>query len=302
VEGLEAAVGEIFAGAAPVRIEHRPYGFRTSFPIAKVDVRFADGTTVRLLAKNVSREGLDHTGLSAKPESIYDGRREIDVYERILAGSALGTPAYHGSAGSWLLLEEVAGVELWQVGEIELWEEAARWLSRMHERLRDARSPHLLAYDEQFLHAWLERAQAFVGGAVLRRVAARYGELVDALVALPRTFIHGEFYASNVLVAPTDGGVRISAVDWEMAGVGPGLLDLAALTSGGWSEDVVYRLAAAYEGQARQPSHRLLEALDLCRLHLAVQWLGWSASWSPPAEHAQDWLGELARLADKLDL
>ena len=28
------------------------------------------------------------------------------------------------------------------------------------------------------------------------------------------------------------------------------------------------------------------------RLHLAVQWLGWSRDWTPPREHATDWLGE----------
>jgi hypothetical protein len=33
-----------------------------------------------------------------------------------------------------------------------------------------------------------------------------------------------------------------------------------------------------------------------------VQWLGWSPDWSPPAEHAHDWLGEALHLADKLGL
>jgi hypothetical protein len=45
-----------------------------------------------------------------------------------------------------------------------------------------------------------------------------------------------------------------------------------------------------------------LVALDHCRLHLAVQWLGWSPGWSPPPEHAQDWLGEALGLAEKLGL
>ncbi len=45
-----------------------------------------------------------------------------------------------------------------------------------------------------------------------------------------------------------------------------------------------------------------LTALDYCRLHLAVQWSGWSSGWSPPAEHVQDWLGEALSLAEKLGL
>ncbi len=46
----------------------------------------------------------------------------------------------------------------------------------------------------------------------------------------------------------------------------------------------------------------LLENLDYCHLHLAVLWLGWSAEWSPPQNHAHDWLAEALRLADKLGL
>jgi hypothetical protein len=40
--------------------------------------------------------------------------------------------------------------------------------------------------------------------------------------------------------------------------------------------------------------------LNTCRLHLAVQWLGWSNEWSPPQEHRQDWLAEAIELADRL--
>ena len=299
---LETAVATVFADAAPVTIEHRPYPFRTSFALAEVDLWFADGTDLRLLAKNVSRDSLDGAAADAKPEWVHDARREIAVYERILSRSDLGTPRVYGAAGPWLLLEKLDAVELWQVGDVELWEEAARWLARMHERLREAWSPYLLAHDAPFLHGWLERAREFVGGAVLDRVAAHYHALVRELLSFPQTFVHGEFYPSNVLVGATEGGVRISPVDWEMAGRGPGLLDLAALTTGGWSHEVVRRIAAAYEGRAGEPSGELMNALDLCRLHLAVQWLGWSPNWSPPPEHAQDWLAELTRLADKLGL
>jgi hypothetical protein len=30
--------------------------------------------------------------------------------------------------------------------------------------------------------------------------------------------------------------------------------------------------------------------------------LGWASRWSPPPEHAQDWLGEALGLAEKLGL
>ena len=98
-------------------------------------------------------------------------------------------------------------------------------------------------------------------------------------------------------------------VDWEMAAVGPGLVDLAALTAGGWTADERTALALAYHAALAQAGgpppareEEFLTALDYCRLHLAVQWSGWSSGWSPPAEHAQDWLGEALSLAEKLGL
>jgi hypothetical protein len=93
-----------------------------------------------------------------------------------------------------------------------------------------------------------------------------------------------------------------------MAAVGPGLVDLAALVAGGWSAQERTALAMAYfeESTLRDAGWsgeaQFLSALDYCRLHLAVQWLGWSPAWSPPPEHAHDWLREALGLAEKLEL
>jgi thiamine kinase-like enzyme len=105
------------------------------------------------------------------------------------------------------------------------------------------------------------------------------------------------------------GDVRVCPVDWEMAAVGPGLIDLAALTAGGgWAAEEKTALAMAYhaalaprEGWPPEPD-AFLAALDCCSLHLAVQWLGWSPRWAPPPEQAQDWLEEALGLAEKLGL
>jgi hypothetical protein len=43
-------------------------------------------------------------------------------------------------------------------------------------------------------------------------------------------------------------------------------------------------------------------ALDYCRLHIAIQWLGWAPNWSPPVENAHDWLNEALHLAEKIAL
>ena len=296
-----AAVAHAFDGQSPRIRAQRPYPYRTSFPLVELAVELAGGEPLSLIAKNVCRGQLDGPALRAKPEHVWHPRREIDVYELVLSSAGLGTPRWYGTAGSWLVLEKVVGSELWQVGDLALWEQAARWLRSMHEGLRDARTPSLLVHDERYLRTWLRRAREFTRDSVLDRVAARFDEVIERTLALPRGFVHGEFYASNVIVATTAAGVRVCPVDWEMAAVGPLVCDLAALTTGKWSDEAVRRLAAAYDGAA-EPPETLLDALDVARLHLAIQWLGWSADWSPPPDHAQDWLGELGRLADKLEL
>jgi hypothetical protein len=44
------------------------------------------------------------------------------------------------------------------------------------------------------------------------------------------------------------------------------------------------------------------EGLLCCQFQLAIQWLGWSRNWHPPAEHQTDWLGEASAAAVALGL
>ena len=67
-------------------------------------------------------------------------------------------------------------------------------------------------------------------------------------------------------------------------------------------DDPAYFTESMAHGAGWQDAERFLSSLDYCRLHLAVQWLGWSPSWTPPPEHAQDWLNEALDLAEKLEL
>ena len=125
---------------------------------------------------------------------------------------------------------------------------------------------------------------------------ARYDLVIDRLTRLPRTMIHGEFCPSNILVGQTAAGPEILPVDWEMAGVGPGLMDLADLTAGKWSEterqSIVDSYRQALPPGAAPPPDEFDAALDARRLHKAMQWLGWAPDWEPPKEHRHDWLGE----------
>ncbi len=61
-------------------------------------------------------------------------------------------------------------------------------------------------------------------------------------------------------------------------------------------------LAGAVQPGGVPPLAEPDEALDYCRLHQAVQWLGWSANWSAPPDQTHDWLAQAMELAKKLRL
>jgi aminoglycoside phosphotransferase len=276
-------------GRQVTTVERSPSPYRTSFPLEELRVELADGTSLALVRKDLRRSALGAIACRVKPEFLHDPRREIEAY-RLLAGRRLGTPACYGAGRDWILLEKVPGVELAQIGATEDWQRAARWLARLHETFAAAppSSPLLLDHDAAYYRLWPQRAAA--RAPEVAWIADRYEPVVEQLVALPKTLIHGEFYASNVLVA----GERVAPVDWETAAVGAGLVDLAALVTG-WNGDERAAIVAAYPGADDA-------ALAACRLHLALQWLGWSSDWTPPAAQAFDWLGEARETAERLGL
>lgn len=303
--------------------------YSTSFAIEELMVHLEDGTSLRLLFKDLSRQAMLESARRVKPTFLYDPLREIETYRSILGPGRFDTAICYGAIVEprteryGLFLEKVPGLELYQVGDLATWQRVAGWLALMHSRFARrsealTRVAPLLRYNAGFYRLWANRARASLDPARLRlsRDARRgmeqlfedYDRVIGQLVALPVTFLHGEFYASNVLVQEAGEDLRVCPVDWEMAAVGPGFIDLAALTAGGWTADERKALALAYHS-ALVPRENwppapdaFLAALDYCRLHLAVQWLGWSTGWSPPPEQAQDWLGEALALGEKLGL
>ncbi|MBI4870262.1 MAG: phosphotransferase [Candidatus Riflebacteria bacterium] len=308
------------------RLQVHPVPQQSSFALREVVAETSGGETVRLILKELGSGAMLPDARRAKPPFVHDPRREEVVYGEFLPDGPSGTAHCYGifvdetSNRRWLCLERVLGVELYQVGDFSAWQDAARWLAVLHARFaRDRtawadRSDSLLRHDEPYLRLWLKRARTFLKTAelapetrgALKRLARVHDVVVSRLLSLPATLIHGDCYASNVLVADLERGRRICPVDWEMAGLGPGLLDLAALVSGRWSEEQRTALAAAYHAEACRPGPgsltfaETLEALDCCRLQVALQHLGWSADWTPPASQLHDWLGEALALSERL--
>jgi aminoglycoside phosphotransferase (APT) family kinase protein len=286
-------------------IARRQNAYCSSFAVEDIDLTFDEGGPLSLVFKDTAASALTAEAAGAKPAALLDPDRELEAY-RVLGPAGLQVPACYGAVAEprigrhWLFLEAVDGVPLWQVSERDAWDGAARWLGELHGGGPPPRYRHLLRYDAAYFRRWIDRAVAFVADGSLAAVAAGWDRVVDRLTAWPPTLVHGEFYPSNLLVRRG----AVVPVDWEMAGVGPGLLDVAALISGDWDAAERERLALVYLDSlptARRPQPEVfLDALAYCRLHVAVQWLGWSQDWSPPAEHAHDWLAEAIALAGEL--
>jgi hypothetical protein len=207
-DALELLVRDAFGDDARI-LDRRPAAYRSSVPVEEVTVVTGDGRHRRLAAKEA-------------------GPREIAAYRNTLSRLDLSTPAFAGARGDLLLLEWVDGIPLWQSGDLAAWEAAARWLAELHA----SRVPPAAGA--------LEHARLRVPEPASRLPAAEAA--AARLADMPAVLVHGEFYPSNVLLSAG----QIRPVDFETFGLGPGVLDLAALTAGDWPGDEPARIEAAY--------------------------------------------------------
>lgn len=298
-------------GEPVLALTRRRSGHPSSVAVDEVDLVTGEGRGRRLVLKDVGPAALSPTAAGAKQAWERDPGRELATYREVLGPWAVDAPACHGTVDDpatghpWLVLEAVDGHPLWQDGDPAAWDAAAAWLGRLHARGAPGWGGRLLPYDAGLLHARLDAAVAQARPGALGPVVAVWDRVVERLASWPRALVHGDFYASNVLVAAGEDGSRIRPVDWELAGTGPGVLDLAALTAGSWTREERERMACSYHAAWAPPAGRpqlraLLDALEHARLALAVQWLGRPPAWIPPPEHAQPWLAVALEAAEGL--
>jgi aminoglycoside/choline kinase family phosphotransferase len=298
-------------------VERRASEYWTSFPIELLRVTIEGREPVTLVFKQLDHEALGANARLAKPRFLHNPLREPVVYRWMLSEGPPGPPQFFGAVleadRHWLFIEWVEGRELFQVGERELWEAAARWLARFHDEMSPRLLFHrdtgqLVEHDAHFYRQWMERAQMFGydprregSQAAIEWLAARHEPVVEALLAMPKTLIHGEFYASNVLVADGTVSVRVAPVDWELAAAAPGLTDLAALVSG-WDDSGREAMVVAYASE-RSKERFTAADFDFVRLQVAIQRLGWAPpEWERPEGQRHDWQSEAVALAEGLGL
>jgi thiamine kinase-like enzyme len=323
---MEDLARERCGGSGLAGVTRRPWGYRSSFTLDEIVVDIEGGDRLRFLLKDVAASSLSIEARRIKPEFLLDPLREIETYRRVLHSAVQGCPEYYGSvvepaAGRyWLFLELVEGRELYQIGDLTLWQAAARWLAALHcrfdtEAKRTIIPSRAIVQDRAYFQTWMDRAWRFLGSsgpADARRELAwlheRYEQIVERLTGLPVTFLHGEFYASNVLVSTGGDHPRICPVDWELTAIGPGLMDLAALISGDWTEEHRSAIAGSYYEECRELGGRVPErgafdeSLDVCRLAVAVYWLGWFGRREPNERYRHGWLDDAVQLARRLGL
>jgi len=317
-------IDEIVGGLAPdevvVDVRYDASVFATSARVSEFDVRLSGGSTLELVLKEGGRAGRMPDAPRATPRFLRDPLREIRVYERLLAGPQLGTPRLYGSLvdrgrGRYaMFLERAPGMQLRWTVQPRAWHCTAAWLAHAHATLAEQGEENaswLLIHDAPYYRRWLRRARLLAPRSDratrvrLAWLARHYDEVVERLASLPRTVIHGEFYPSNVLVDESTDRGRICVLDWEMAAVGPAVIDLAALT-GGWlsaskREGILGSYRAALPGTASGLRGSTgAEELACARLHFAMQWLGWARDWVPPAEQRHDWLTEAVEIGESM--
>ena len=307
-----------------IETERRLCDYHSSFALEEVTAHFEDGTVLPLIFKNLSPDCLIDQARQIRPETSYDPAREVLLYRDLLAHVNLGTAKCYAAVADaekrryWLLLEKVAGSDLARTGDFAIWSATARWLAEAHVDLTAAAlgqriDQHLMHYDGSCFHQWIDLAEPILqqpqhaeGRAVapweIKWLIQRCRTAVRLVVATSPTVIHGEFYPSNILIGEQNAAPRICPIDWETAGLGPVLLDLAALVAGNWTEAQKEELSSSYfaANEAGAPSAGIsdqMAALRCCRLLLAMKWISWSHRWHPPPEHRYDWLAEALDLA-----
>jgi hypothetical protein len=294
----------------PVVVNRRRNAYASTFGSEVVTCCLVDGSELRLFCK-YGFEYLDN-GLSRRGVPY-----EIEVYRQALAPLALGTPRFYGgfdygTTGSACLVLEFLDdyVHISKATERDAMSLTARWIGRFHavnERsLAVLPLPFLNDYGAEYYATWLGRVSTIPDRFKqcfpwLAGLCERLDGLVELLLEAPPALIHGELYPSNALIR--DGTVYV--VDWESAGRGAGELDLAALTQGPWSEDVLRECEQEYRltRWPDSPPHDFDLTLAAARLHfcfrLLLHWLGLR----PDQIEKQPWIFEQMRLdGDRLGL
>jgi len=220
-------------------------------------------------------------------------RREVLIYQRLLAGRRFGAPLLYASLYDknrrryWLFLEDVGEWTL-NRGEKADWMSAFRWLAELHGyylgKEKELRSRECLSVHDAGFYRMLARDArrnlqlAGQDRAVkyFDELMTGYDDLIADLLCIPRTLVHGDIFPENLTVQP---GHRIRPIDWEGAAIGLAALDVVRLLDG-WGSDKGFFIehyldTLPRQGAARSAKSEFLKSLEKCELLNELWHLGW---------------------------
>jgi Phosphotransferase enzyme family len=308
--GLRAAVRcAAGPGAGVLDVQRTPSPYATVFPAEVVSVELASGERISIFVKHLGEEQQGHPDKRVR-------EREVRVYGELLGDRGLPVPQFLGSyrdkatGRRELYLEHVDGWNL-KYQDLRHWYTAARRLAQLHlafarggDRLRGR--DFLLRLDREYLLAWAGRAVAAVSSlsaelaSRLRRTVDELGAAADLLAEQPPTLVHNDLAPKNVIADTSVSPERICIVDWEMAGVGCGLIDLAHLTYGlplGEVERMLDLYARELTGTGLVPlGEERTRLFAACQLHGALYRLAHAEGWRLPLERVEEWIAESEKL------
>ncbi|MEW5849957.1 MAG: aminoglycoside phosphotransferase family protein [Myxococcota bacterium] len=195
--------------------------------------------------------GPDGAALIAKWCPRATAALERIIYEEVLPHLPVTAPRYHGflddgPEASWLFIEDV-GSERYVSEDPAHAALAARWVAAMHTatghlatvaRLPERGPAHYLAHlrnarstiQRDRVGRGLDgRDEGILDGilAQIDTLEQQWPHVEEACASLPVTLAHGDFRPKNAHVRPTAQGLALYPMDWETAGRGPPVADLA---------------------------------------------------------------------------
>ncbi len=250
-------------------------------------------------------------GGDVRPGLANAGLREAGIYRSLSIQLPMPTPALITAdpAGAWLVIEAVEAQPAPEPWTADEYLQALALLARLHERFWG------LA-DDLSAYPWLARpltldyeihvyAAAQALGEIVRQewppliahslqtlgtlgqIISQAEAVVQPLRAAPFTLLHGDFWAGNV-VRDVEGDLVV--LDWQLAGLGPGVLDLVVfVTTSQWEpRSQIEPLGSFAPPELPLPPPKLISRYrrEIARL-LGQRWS--DAEWSELWDHALLW-------------
>jgi hypothetical protein len=308
LRAVEAEGGALSAERVPCR-------FRTLYPAEVVSVKLNSGETRRFFVKQLGDEQADHPDKQRRD-------RELRVYGELLRERHLPVPRVYGwdrtpvSGRRELVLEYVDDLTL-RHQDLVHWSVAARALGRLHRwfgerREQLGRCDFLLRIDAGYAWSWYDRAVVTVHaldpelGRRLEKSVAAAGWVTDLLATTPATLVHNDLAPKNIIVDRSSRPARVHLLDWELAGIGCGALDIVHLCHG-LERDEAEKVWSAYREELvgtdmlPRPASHQQRMLAACKLHKTLYRLAHAGGWSLPLETIEDWVAEVERLVTTRD-